>query len=124
MQFVATAQIIFVLWLLAATAPAATALVNGSLTVLIDARTKDLQLSPASGESPGEALDGEDSGAIDFAGPANLSTLFFFNVSGEEHLFSVIVSEGFEIQVTEAPPFARSLSLLHTGLQRHRPRLV
>jgi hypothetical protein len=123
MQFVAPAQIFLVLWLLAATAPAATALVNGSLTGLIDARSKDLQLLPAMGDRADEAAQRADSLTfIDATRGADVAPLLFLALSERDWPQPFIAVHETNLCASGEQPIALSASVLHTAVQRHRPR--
>jgi hypothetical protein len=124
MQFVAPAQIFLVLWLLAATAPAATALVNGSLTGLIDARSKDLQLLPATGDRGDEAAQGGDSLAFIDARGADVAPLLFLALSERDWPQPFIAVHETNFCAPGEQPIALSTSVLHTAVQRHRPRVA
>jgi hypothetical protein len=125
MQFVAPAQIFLVLWLLAATAPAATALVNGSLTGLIDTRAKDLQLLPATDDRADEATQGGDSLAfIDATRGADIAPLLFLALSEGVWQRPFIAVHETSFCASGEQPIALSTSLLHTTVQRHRPRIA
>lgn len=123
MQFVAPAQIFLVLWLLAATAPTATALMNGSLVALTDVRSKDLQLLPATDDSSDEAAGDDVFTFIDATRAADAATLIFLALSEGEGHVPFVPSEGTISYVRGEAPIALSHSLLHTSVQRHRPRV-
>jgi hypothetical protein len=124
MQFVAPAQIFLVLWLLAATAPAATALVNGSLVALIDARSKDLQILSPVEDSSDKATDPDAFAFFDASHASDVTALIFLALSeGNRSLPFPAVEESVSNFFGEQP-VALSSSLLHTGVQRHRPRVA
>ena len=122
MQFVAPAQIFLVLWLLAATAPAATALVNGSWSALIDAQSKDLHLPPPVREDADDATDSDGFALIEGSRAANLTTLLFLALSEGDCPPPALIAEDIISHGSEAQRIALPHSLLHTAVQRHRPR--
>jgi hypothetical protein len=124
MQFVAPAQIFLVLWLLAATAPAATALVNGSLVGIIDARTKDLQLLPSTGDQSGDATADDTFTFLDASRGGDVTTLICLALSEGEHSLPFSTVEWTVSFSSGEQPIALSFSLLHTAVQRHRPRIA
>ena len=124
MQFVAPAQIFLVLWLLAATAPTATALMNGSLVAVIDARSKDLQLLPSTDGRSDEAEEGDGFTLIDATLSADAAGLIFIALADDGCSLSLHAGENTIFWITEEARVALSHSLLHTSVQRHRPRLA
>jgi hypothetical protein len=124
MQFVAPAQIFLVLWLLAATAPAATALMNGSLVALIDARSKDLQVLPPEGGTSNEAAEGDAFTFIDATHATDVATLIFLALSEGDGAIPFVAREDTISFGSGEQPIALSFSLLHTAVQRHRPKLA
>jgi hypothetical protein len=122
MQFVAPAQIFLVLWLLAATAPAATALMNGSLVALTDVRSKDLQILPLENDSPDGSIEDETFTIIDAGGSTDVTALIYLALTkGDCPVDFVSVESSIEYS-TGKEPIALSHALLHTAVQRHRPR--
>jgi len=124
MQFVAPAQIFLVLWLMAATAPTATALMNGSLAAIIDARSKDLQLLSPSDDHADDATEDDSFTFIDATHGADVTTLICLAISEGDRSLPVPVAEGTISFGSGEQPIALPLSLLHTTVQRHRPRLA
>jgi hypothetical protein len=123
MQFVAPAQIFLVLWLLAATAPTATALMNGSLVALTDVRSKDLQLLPATDDDSDEAAEGDVFAFIDATRATDAAAFIFLALSESKRSLPLVPVQGcITSYAPEKPPIAVSHSLLHTSLQRHRPK--
>jgi hypothetical protein len=124
MQFVAPAQFFLVLWLMAATAPAATALMNGSLIAITDVRSKDLLLLPASDDQRDDATEGDAFTFIDATHGTDVTTLICLALSEGERSTPFSVAEGHISFGSGEKPVALSLSLLHTTVQRHRPRIA
>jgi hypothetical protein len=124
MQFVAPAQIFLVLWLLAATAPTATALMNGSLVALIDARSKDLQILPPADDSQDEATEGEAFTLINATHSPDVATFIFLALAEGDHPTPLAAGEESLSYGSGEQPIALSHSLLHTALQRHRPKVA
>jgi hypothetical protein len=124
MQFVAPAQFFLVLWLLAATAPAATALVNGSLVALIDARSKDLQFLPPGESTLDEAAQGDAFTFIDATHATDVTTLIYLALSQGDGAIPFVAREDTVSYGSGEQAFALSFSLLHTAVQRHRPKLA
>ena len=125
MQFVAPAQILLVLWLLAATAPAATVLINGSLSALIESQADDGQTqqrrtlnerSQATREEKVSEADADDVASI--LPPVSSSIAWYC-----DRLFVASrPTEAHESPPTDVHRRTVSFALLHTDLQRHRPK--
>lgn len=124
MQFVAPAQIFLVLWLLAATTPAATALMNGSLVALVDVRSKDLQLLTPADDSADEATEGEAFTFIDAARSPDVGTFIFLALPEGDCPLLAAAGEDLISQDQGEQPIALSHSLMHTAVQRHRPKVA
>jgi hypothetical protein len=124
MQFVAPAQFFLVLWLLAATAPAATALVNGSLVALIDARSKDLQILLPEERTLDEVAQGDAFTFIDATHSTDVTTLICLALSQGDAAIPFVARENTVSYVSGEQPIALSFSLMHTAVQRHRPKLA
>ena len=124
MQFVAPAQIFLVLWLMAATAPAATALMNGSLVALIDVRSKDLQILPPTDDSSDESVEGDTFSIIDAARSVDVTALIFLALTEGNRTLPFFRNESSVFFKDGERPIALSHSLLHTAVQRHRPKVA
>ncbi len=105
MQFLSPAQLILVLWLIAAAAPVATVLINGALVPLAGAQ--DCQMTRAGEDASGfAASEMAAAWAVDGASkmvvrPAR--ALIFAKADG-------------------CPARIPAISVLQTALQRHRPK--
>jgi hypothetical protein len=121
-QFVAPAQLFLVLWLFATTAPAATALVNGSLAALIDAQPIDLQV-PNSAKDSGQSIGSSRRIAVDLNAKSDVARVILFALAQDE-IIPVSPDRIGTTSFSQETPLALSPSVLHTEVQRHRPRLA
>lgn len=124
MQFVVPAQLVLVLWLLATTAPAATALVNGSLIGFIEiqpdgvakpVRAIAVQRNTPSQEASKEADADDVPSIVPAFSPAEHWTPSRFSLEA-------MSCGGISDQCAFAADPPISLPVLNTALQRHRPK--
>lgn len=122
MQFILPAQIFVVLWLFAATAPAATALMNGSMAVFFDGRTGDTTVRVARVPDRAQAearTDESDPGApVSFSGYDLHATFTFEGATVLKRDATISQQEAAEEQAQHS----LALPIIHTELQRHRPK--
>jgi hypothetical protein len=112
MQFLSPAQLVLVLWLLAAAAPAATVLMNGSMLPLTFYGTEETaQPAPTAGKSEASPVKSAQRVAV-------LAEVWTRSVGTDLQAESV---SGKLPQGQIAHPASVS-SVLHTGVQRHRPK--
>jgi hypothetical protein len=124
MQFVAPAQIFLVLWLLAATAPAATALVNGSLIALSDAQSTDFPPLFHKGDDQDATAADERFTFLDAACGSDVASLIFFALANGDRPHVPGTSEDATFHFPGEQPIALSTSVLQTAVQRHRPKVA
>jgi hypothetical protein len=105
MSALSPAQLVLVLWLLTAAAPAATALVNGSLGAWLPVGV-ECQAKPESRATSVEKKAREEMGDV---------------VRSTAGTFRAVVAS-FVVENGVQPALA--VSLLHTELQRHRPKVA
>jgi hypothetical protein len=102
MQFVSPAQIVFVLWLLTAAAPAATVLINGVMLPVSSATEQRLEVIVSKVQQPSRSQVRKQQPSVPLSRGAEDSALWTVG-SWSEPITS---------------------SILHTAVQRHRPRIA
>lgn len=119
-QLLTPAQILLVLWLLAAAAPAATVLMNGSLLPIASACTSEPRTAKEEEERLEEELSNEQAidGAVLWLGANWLCGEYGSPRSNDNEAIWA------RVDVAEGPRPLPGTSVLSSAVQRHRPKLA